>query len=125
MGIAPAHPGQAVDAKSRHFQKRDLSHFAGLGDVVDRQAAAEVFALGDAVGQAVLEVAALVAIGLHGDDIGAVGNKKQVVRCLQMMRPGVLPGCKEIHRSHAARVAGIQNGHPVAKHVTDIEVVAI
>ena len=30
IGITSAHPGQPVDAKSRHFQKRDLSHFAGF-----------------------------------------------------------------------------------------------
>ena len=80
IGITPAHPGQAVDAKSRHFQKRDLSHFAGFGDVVDRQAAAEVLTLGDAFSEAVFEIAALVAIGLHGDDIGTVGDEKQIVR---------------------------------------------
>src|SRR5260370_30720442 len=52
IGITPAHPGQAVDAKSRHFQKRYLSHFAGPGDVVDREAAAEILTLGDAIGEA-------------------------------------------------------------------------
>ena len=43
----------------------------------------------------------------------------------EMMRPSVLPGCKKTHRLQAARVAGIQNGHPIAEHVTDVEVLAI
>src|SRR3979490_194333 len=51
IGIAPAHPGQPVDAKPGHFEKRDLLHLAGPGDVVDRKTAAEAFALGDAVGE--------------------------------------------------------------------------
>src|SRR5438105_12797979 len=42
-----------------------------------------------------------------------------------MMRPGVLPGRKKVHRLQAARIAGIENGHAIAEHVTDIEVVAI
>jgi hypothetical protein len=123
-GIAPAHPGQPVDAKPGYFEKRDLFHFTGFGDVVYRETAAEVFALGDAVGQVVLEIAALVAIGLHGHDVGAVGDKKQVVRCLQMMRPRVLPGREKIRRSQIAGIAGIQDGDAVAEHVTDIQVIA-
>src|SRR5258708_28745907 len=35
MGIAPAHPGQAVYPHSRHFRKPSPSAFSGLGDVVD------------------------------------------------------------------------------------------
>jgi len=54
--------------------------------------AAEAFALGDAVGEAVLEIAALVAVGLHRDDIGAVGDQQQIVRRLQVMGAGILPG---------------------------------
>src|SRR6266446_5618025 len=41
------------------------------------------------------------------------------------LRPGVLPGRKKVHRLQAARIAGIENGHAIAEHVTDIEVVAI
>src|SRR6266567_5194873 len=41
------------------------------------------------------------------------------------MRAGVLPGGEEIHRLWVARIAGIQNSHAVAEHVTDIEVLAV
>src|SRR5882757_8392192 len=40
IGIAPAHPGQPVDAKPGHFEKRDLLHLAWLGNVVDGKPAA-------------------------------------------------------------------------------------
>ena len=42
-----------------------------------------------------------------------------------MMRPCILPGCKKAHRLQIARVAGIENGHPIAEHVADIEMLAI
>src|SRR5258708_500389 len=42
-----------------------------------------------------------------------------------MMGTGVLPGRKKIYRFQIARVAGVQNGHAVAEHVTDIEVIAV
>src|ERR1700730_10537976 len=42
-----------------------------------------------------------------------------------MMRSRILPGSEEIHRLRTARVAGIENSHPVAEHVADIEVIAV
>jgi hypothetical protein len=42
-----------------------------------------------------------------------------------MMGSGVLPGGEKTHRLETARVAGIQNGHAIAEHVTDIEMVAV
>ena len=41
------------------------------------------------------------------------------------MGAGILPGGEEIHRFRVARIAGIQNGHAVAEHVTDIEMLAV
>src|SRR5882757_5265987 len=42
-----------------------------------------------------------------------------------MMGSGVLPGGEKTHRLQAAWIARIQNGHAIAEHVTDIEVVAV
>src|SRR6266481_4622147 len=42
-----------------------------------------------------------------------------------MMGPGVLPGREKVHRFQMAGIAGIQDGHAIAEHVTDIEVIAV
>ena len=122
IGVAPAWPPEPVDAEARHLEERNFAHLARLRDVMDRQAAAERFALGDAVGEAVFEIAALIAVGLHGDDVGAVGQQHQVIGYLQMMRAGILPGGDEVDRLQFARIGGVENGHAVAEHMPDIEV---
>jgi hypothetical protein len=37
-GVASACPPQAIDAKARHFEKRDFSHLGGPRNVVDAEA---------------------------------------------------------------------------------------
>ena len=80
IGIAAASPPQPVDPESRHLQEGDLARLRGAGNVMDGKAGAERLAIGDAVGQRVLEIAAPGVVGLHGDDIGAVGEQQQIVR---------------------------------------------
>ena len=56
---------------------------------MNAQARAELLAVGDAVGERVLEIAAQVVVGLHRHDVGAVGEQQQIVGDLQVMRAGV------------------------------------
>ena len=75
--------------KPGHLEEGDLAHLRRTRDVVDAQARAELLAVGDAVGERVLEVAAQVVVRLHGDDVGAVGEQQQVVGHLQVVRARV------------------------------------
>ena len=125
VGVASARPPQAVDAEAGHLEERDLLHLRRAGDVVDAQARAELLAVGDAVGERVLEIAAQVVVGLHRDDVGAVGEQQQVVGDLQVMRAGVVAGGEEADRLQAARIGGVENRHAVAEHVADVDVAAV
>src|SRR6185436_13657737 len=100
---------------------------AGLGDVVDRKPGAEFLAVGDAIGEVVLEVAALAVVGLQRDDVGAVGGEQQVVRGLQLVRAGevALPKAPVVHRLQVARVVRVEDRDAVAEHVADVDVLAV
>ena len=119
--VAPAGPPQPVDAQPRHLQERDLPHLRRLGQVVDAEAGAELLLVGDAVGQRVLEVAAQVVVGLHGDDVGAVGQQHQVLGHLQVVRAREVAAGEEAHGLQPPRVAGVEDREAVAEHVADVE----
>jgi hypothetical protein len=77
-GVASACPPEAIDSEARHFQKADLSHLGGLGDIVNTQARPKFLAISNAIGQRILEITANVVVGLHGDNVRAVGEQQQV-----------------------------------------------
>ena len=86
VGVAPARPPQAVDAEPRDLEEGDLAHLGGFGDIVNREPGTEFLALRDAVGEIVLEVAALAVVGLHRHDVAAVAEQHQVLRGLDAVR---------------------------------------
>ena len=125
IGVASSRPPQAVDPEAGHFEEGNLAHFVRPGDVVDGQAGPEFLAVGDAVGQVVLEVAAHAVIGLHRHDVGAVGEQHQIVRNLQVMGARVLAGGEKARGFQVARVRRIQNGDAVAEHVPNVNVLFV
>jgi hypothetical protein len=92
---------------------------------VNAQARAKLLALGDAVGERVLEVAAHVVVGLHGDNVRAIGEQHQIVGHLQVMGASIDSRGEKSDRPQAARVGGIEHRHPIAEHVADIDVAAV
>ena len=124
-GVASAGPPQAIDAQAGHFEKGDFPHLAGAGNIVNAQARSEFLAVGDAVGQRILEIAADVVVRLHGHDIGAVGEQKQVAGNLQVMGPGEVSAGEEADGLQFARIRGIQNRDAVAEHVADVKMPAV
>ena len=92
---------------------------------MNAQARAKLLALGDAVGERVLEVAAHVVVGLHRDDVRAVGEQQQIVGHLQVMRASVDSRGEEADRLQPARIGGVENRHAIAEHVADIDVAAV
>ena len=123
--VAPARPPQPVDAEAGHFEEGDLLHLRRARDVVNAQARAELLAIGDAVGQVVLEIAAHVVVGLHRHDVRAVGEQHQIVGDLQVMRAGAAAGGEEADRLQPARIRGVENRHAVAEHVADVDMAAV
>ena len=123
--VASARPPQPVDAEAGHFEERDLLHLRRTGDVVNAQTRSEFLAIGDAVGQVVLEIAAHVVVGLHRDDVRAVGEQQQIVGDLQVMRARIGAGGEEADRLQVARIRGVENRHPVAEHVADVDMAAV
>ena len=73
----------------------------------------------------VLEIAAQVVVGLHRDDVGAVGEQQQIVGDLQVVRAGVGARGEEADRLQAARIRGVENRHAIAEHVADVDVPAV
>ena len=92
---------------------------------MDAQARAELLAIGDAVGERVLEIAAHVVVGLHRDDVRAVGQQHQIVRDLQVMRAGVDSRGEEADGLQPARIRGVEDRHAIAEHVADIDMAAV
>ena len=124
-GIAPAGPPQAIDAQARHFEKGDFPHLGGARNIVNAETRPEFLAVGNTIGQRVLEIAADVVVGLHGDDIRAVGEQQQVAGNLQVMRAGIVSAGEEADGLELARIRRIQNRHAVAEHVADIKMLAV
>jgi len=124
-GIAPAGPPQAIDAEARHFQKSDLSHLGGTRNIMNAQTRSEFLAVGNTIGQRILEIAANVVIRLHGHDIRPVGEQEQVVGNLEVMRAGEVATGEEAGGLELARVRGIQDGDAVLEHVADIKMTAV
>ena len=120
-GVASAGPPQAIDAQTGHFEKSDFPHLRGTGNIVNAQARAEFLAVGDAIGQRILEIAADVVVGLHGHDIRPVGQQQQVVGNLQVMRPRKVSAREKAHGLELARIGRIQNRDAVAEHVADVK----
>ena len=118
--VAPSCPPQSIDAEARHLQKCDLSHLSGPGNIVNAQAGAEFLAVGNAIGQRIFEIAANVVVGLHGDDIRAVGQQEEVTGNLQVMGSGKVSAGEEPDRLEFARIRAIQNRDSIAEHVADI-----
>ena len=94
-GVASACPPQAIDAQAGHFEKRDFPHLGGTGNIVNAQAGSEFLAIGNAIGQRILEIAADVVVRLHGHDVRAVGEQKQVAGNLQVMGTGEVAAGEE------------------------------
>ena len=94
-GIAPAGPPQAIDAEAGHFEKGDFPHLGGTGNIVNAQARPEFLAVGNTIGQRILEITADVVVRLHGDDIRPVGEQQQVAGNLQVMGPGKVSAGEE------------------------------
>ena len=92
---------------------------------MDAQPRSERPPVGNAVGERVLEIAAQVVVGLHRDDVRAVGDEEQIVGGLQVMRAGVAAAGEEPDRLQAARIAGIEDRQAVAEHVTDVQMTAV
>ena len=124
-GVASACPPQAIDAEARHFEKGDFSHLGGTGNIVNAQARSEFLAVGNTIGQRILEITADVVVRLHGHDIRPVGEQKQVVGNLQVMRPGKVSASEEADRLQVAWIRRIQNRYSVAEHVADIKMPAV
>ena len=125
IGVAPAGPPQPVDPEPGHLQEGDLLGSRGLGNVMDGKAGPERLLIGDAVDQRVLEIAALIVVGLHRHDIGAIGHQHQILGDLQMMRARVGAGGPEIHRLQIARIGSVDRRQAVAEHVADIDVAPV
>jgi len=75
-GVAAAGPPQAIDTKARHFEKSDFPHLGGTRNIVNAEARAEFLAVGNTIGQRILEITANVIVGLHGDNIRPIGEQK-------------------------------------------------
>ena len=125
IGIAAARPPEAIDAEARNLEERDLAHFARLRDVVDGKPRAELLALRDAVGEVVLEVAALAVVGLHRHDVGAVAEQHDVVGDLQAVRARQVAEGEVMHRLQVSRIGGIEDRQAVREHVPDIDVALV
>ena len=97
----------------------------GTGNVVNAQARTEFLAIGDAVGERVLEIAAHVVVGLHRHDVRAIGEQQQIVGNLQVMRAGEVAAGEEADGLQAARIRGVENRHAVAEHVADVKMAAV
>ena len=92
---------------------------------MDRQTGAEFLAIGDAVGEVVLEIAALAVVGLHRHDIRAVGEQQDVFVILHLVGARAGPGGEEMHRLQLARVAGVQHRDAIGKHVAHVHMLAV
>ncbi len=92
---------------------------------MNAEAGAELLAIGDAVGERVLEIAAQVVVRLHGDDVGAVGHEEQILGGLQVMGAGVIAAGEKRDRLETPRVSGIEHRHAVAEHVADVQVTPV
>ena len=92
---------------------------------MNAEAGTEFLAVGDAVGQRVLEIAADIVVGLHRHDIRAIGEQQQIFGHLQMMRAGVVAAGEKSDGLQPPRIRRIEYRHAVAEHVADIEMTAI
>ena len=85
----------------------------------------EFLAIGNAIGQRILEIAAHVVVRLHGHDVRPIGEQEQVAGNLQVMRPRVVSASEEADRLGVARIRRIQNRYSVAEHVADVKMPAV
>ena len=89
---------------------------------MNTQARAEFLAIRDAVGEAVLEIAAHVVVGLHRHDICAVSEQHHIVGDLQVMRAGAATRGEEADRLQTARIRGVENRYAIVEHVADVDI---
>ena len=125
VGVAAARPPQPVDPEPGHLEERDLAHLRRLGDVVDREARTEFLALGDAVRQVVLEVAALAVVGLHRDDVRAIAEQHHVIGDLDAVCAGQIAKREVVDWFQIARISGVEDGEAVREHVADVDMAAM
>ena len=92
---------------------------------MNAQTRAEFFAVGDAVGQSIFEIAAKIVVGLHRDNVRAVRHQQQIFRDLQMMRARVIAAGKEPDRLQPPWVRRIENRQAIAEHVSNIKMIAV
>ena len=92
---------------------------------MNTQARAEFLAVGNAIGQRILEITANVVVRLHGDDVRAIGEQQQVIGNLEVMGPGKVSSGEEADRFQFARIGRIQDRDSVAEHVADIKMPAV
>ena len=71
------------------------------------QARSEFFTIGDAVNQIVFEVTSLPVIGLHGNDVGTVGQQQNITMVLHLMRAGASAGTEKTNRLESSWIACI------------------
>ncbi len=92
---------------------------------MNRQSRSKLFAIGDAVGERVLEVAAHAVTGLRRDDVRSVRCQQHAAGDLDVAGAGVVAGRPESDRFEGSGVGGVQHRDAVAEHMAEIDVLAI
>src|SRR5262249_18057996 len=101
VSITASRPPQTIDSQTGHFKESDFFHCRWPGNVVDAEPGPEFLAIRDAVCKRVLEVTAHVVVGLHGDNVCAIGKKKETLGDLQMVCTRVITAGEESDRLEA------------------------
>src|SRR6266850_8444881 len=125
IGVSTSRPPGPVDAEAGDLEEGDFAKLAWLGYVMDAEPRAELALLGHAVGEIVLEVAALVVVGLQRDDVGAVGREEHVVRDLELVRARKAARVPVVHGLELPRVCRIQDRDAAAEHVSDVDMAPV
>ena len=92
---------------------------------MNAEAGSELLSISNTVRQSVLEIASDVVIGLHRNDVRAIGEQQQIIRNLQVVCPRKIPAGEKPDRLQLARIRRIKDRDAVAEHVAHIKMSAV
>ena len=125
VGVAAAHPPDAVQADALHRHEADLAGLGGVGQVEYPHAGGEVaFPLAETVGQGLAEIVARGVVALQRPDIRGIDRQQQAVMHLEVAGARVRRSGDEAHGVRRARIGDVDHADAVGEHVADIGVAA-
>src|SRR5664279_3522978 len=120
VGIAAADPPDPMSAEAARIQETDFARALRFGYVESAQPRAKWLIGLYRVGERLRIIIDLARILRHRPDIRPVNAQQNIAVDLQMMRAGIFRCRDKCHRLWMRRIAHIDNGKAVGKHMADI-----